>query len=202
MSWTDERVDLLKQLWSEGLSASQIADRLGGVSRNAVIGKVHRLKLESRGKTSVIDAKSVETPVEVEAETEERVEKTPEPRLETVEETVEMVVPARLVSSGGGMPRAMPRTMGATALKMEPGDDVDFEADIEEVQETRPSGEVVPIARKLSLVQLTERTCKWPVGDPLHDDFHFCGNTAPDASPYCSFHAKLAFQTVERRRIR
>ena len=200
MSWTDERVDLLKQLWSEGLSASQIADRLGGVSRNAVIGKVHRLKLESRGKTTLIDAKSVEMPVE--AEPEERIEKTPEPRLETVEETVEMIVPARLVSSGAGLARAMPRTMGATALKMEPNEEVDFEADIEEVQETRPSGEVVPIARKLSLVQLTERTCKWPVGDPLHDDFHFCGNTAPDASPYCSFHAKLAFQTVDRRRIR
>jgi len=48
MSWTDERVDLLKKLWSEGLSASQIAGRLGGVTRNAVIGKVHRLGLSGR----------------------------------------------------------------------------------------------------------------------------------------------------------
>jgi GcrA cell cycle regulator len=52
MSWTDERVDLLKRLWSEGLSASQIAGRLGSVTRNAVIGKVHRLGLSGRATTS------------------------------------------------------------------------------------------------------------------------------------------------------
>lgn len=52
MGWTDERVELLKKLWSEGLSASQIAGRLGSVSRNAVIGKVHRLGLSGRATTS------------------------------------------------------------------------------------------------------------------------------------------------------
>jgi GcrA cell cycle regulator len=52
MAWTDERVELLKRLWSEGLSASQIASRLGGVTRNAVIGKVHRLGLSGRATTS------------------------------------------------------------------------------------------------------------------------------------------------------
>lgn len=52
MSWTDERVELLKKLWSEGLSASQIAGRLGSVTRNAVIGKVHRLGLSGRATTS------------------------------------------------------------------------------------------------------------------------------------------------------
>lgn len=52
MAWNDERVELLKKLWSEGLSASQIAGRLGGVTRNAVIGKVHRLGLSGRATTS------------------------------------------------------------------------------------------------------------------------------------------------------
>jgi GcrA cell cycle regulator len=52
MGWNDERVDLLKKLWSDGLSASQIAGRLGGVTRNAVIGKVHRLGLSGRATTS------------------------------------------------------------------------------------------------------------------------------------------------------
>ena len=52
MSWTDERVEQLRKLWSEGLSASQIAGRLGGVTRNAVIGKVHRLGLSGRATTS------------------------------------------------------------------------------------------------------------------------------------------------------
>ena len=52
MAWTDERVELLKKLWAEGLSASQIAGRLGSVTRNAVIGKVHRLGLSGRATTS------------------------------------------------------------------------------------------------------------------------------------------------------
>ena len=43
MAWTEERVEMLKQLWTDGLSASQIARKMGGVTRNAVIGKVHRL---------------------------------------------------------------------------------------------------------------------------------------------------------------
>ncbi|MGO8972154.1 MAG: GcrA family cell cycle regulator, partial [Steroidobacteraceae bacterium] len=52
MSWTDERVELLKKLWSDGLSASQIAAELGGITRNAVIGKVHRLGLSGRAKSA------------------------------------------------------------------------------------------------------------------------------------------------------
>ncbi len=52
MAWTDDRVELLKKLWMEGLSASQIANRMGGVTRNAVIGKVHRLGLSGRATTS------------------------------------------------------------------------------------------------------------------------------------------------------
>lgn len=58
MNWTDERVEQLKKLWAEGLSASQIAAQLGGVSRNAVIGKVHRLKLSGRGKTTSTQTRS------------------------------------------------------------------------------------------------------------------------------------------------
>ena len=52
MSWTDERVEVLKKLWGEGQSASQIAKELGGVTRNAVIGKVHRLGLSNRATSS------------------------------------------------------------------------------------------------------------------------------------------------------
>ena len=57
MSWTDERVERLKTLWSEGLSASQIATELGAVTRNAVIGKVHRLGLSGRAKPQVQPAR-------------------------------------------------------------------------------------------------------------------------------------------------
>ncbi|MCQ0990433.1 GcrA family cell cycle regulator [Jiella marina] len=185
MGWTDERVEMLKQLWSEGHSASQIAERLGGVSRNAVIGKVHRLKLESRAKGSgPVEAE----PVAVAAVAEEQIVAAPR-----------VVAPQAMPAQAAQQARPVARTMGATALKVEIEPDLNEEPDAVE----RPSGEVVPMVRRLSLVQLTERTCKWPVGDPLSPDFHFCGDNSGEGTPYCAFHAKLAFQTVtERRRVR
>lgn len=170
MNWTDERVELLKKLWAEGLSASQIASRLGGVTRNAVIGKVHRLKLSSRGRASAS-----------------------QPR-------------AKKVSSGNGV-RAAARpartvtvtaTVGATALAAQ------FDAEPVAQQMLRPvENVVIPISRRLGLLQLTERTCKWPNGDPLDEDFSFCGNEAGESGPYCGYHSKMAYQPAsERRRAR
>lgn len=184
MNWTDERVELLKKLWNEGLSASQIAAQLGGVSRNAVIGKVHRLKLSGRGKTT-----------------------TAAPRSKKVNTVAAAPRPAATVSSNGASrPQAtttirtatVTQTVGATALQME------YVADAVTERVVRPTSDVVvPISRKLTLLQLSERTCKWPIGDPLNDDFHFCGSESGDASPYCGYHSKLAFQpTSERRRAR
>ncbi|SFA98158.1 GcrA cell cycle regulator [Rhizobium sp. NFR07] len=170
MNWTDERVEKLKRLWSEGLSASQIAAQLGGVSRNAVIGKVHRLNLPGRAKAggTVATNRAVKRPAAA-------------PRPQTFA--------ARTAT------RTVARPVGATALKEE----VEFEASQELVY--RPASNVVlPISRKLALTELTERTCKWPVGDPLTDDFHFCGCESPDNSPYCTYHAKLAYQPVHDRR--
>ncbi len=53
---------------------------------------------------------------------------------------------------------------------------------------------VVPIARKLTIEKLTEHTCKWPIGDPGHQEFHFCGHDSQDAMPYCRYHARLAYR--------
>jgi GcrA cell cycle regulator len=170
MNWTDERVELLRKLWSEGLSASQIAAQLGGVSRNAVIGKVHRLKLSSRGRA------------------------TPAPRSQ------------KKMAHGGGVPKSAPRapsrtvvtSIGATALKVE------FEAEQQLHQVVRPvENVVVPISRRLRLIELTEHTCKWPNGDPLAEDFSFCGNDSLETGPYCTYHSRIAFQPAsERRRSR
>jgi GcrA cell cycle regulator len=172
-NWTDDRVDRLKKLWSEGLSASQIAAQLGGVSRNAVIGKVHRLNLPGRAKaggaTSARSQKRVSAPAQ-----------------------------ARPASFA---PRTITRTVarpaGATMLK----EDIEVEA-LEEM-EVRRDNVVVPIFKRVPLIRLTERTCKWPLGDPLKDDFCFCGNDSPDNTPYCTYHQKLAYQpSAERRRVR
>ncbi len=170
MNWTDERVELLKKLWAEGLSASQIANQLGGVSRNAVIGKVHRLKLSGRGRASAAQPRAKKAPA---------------------------ASPAK--SGGASRPtRTVTASIGATALAIQ------FDAEPVARQVLRPAADVVvPISRKLSLIQLTERTCKWPNGDPLSEDFNFCGNEAGESGPYCGYHSKIAYQPVsERRRVR
>ncbi|KQY13454.1 GcrA family cell cycle regulator [Rhizobium sp. Root482] len=173
MNWTDERVEKLTKLWAEGLSASQIAAQLGGVSRNAVIGKVHRLCLPGRAKAGGTAAT---------ARTKRPAATTP--RAPTFA--------SRLAA------RTAPRPAGTTVMKEE----VEVET-IEDRSLVPASNVVVPMSRRLVLTQLTDRTCKWPIGDPMKDEFHFCGNDSPDTSPYCTFHAKLAYQpSGERRRAR
>ena len=180
MNWTDERVELLKKLWSEGLSASQIAAQLGGVSRNAVIGKVHRLKLSGRGKTTTTAPRS------------KKVSPTTAAPRPTAAASVEPHATTTIRTA------TITKTVGAAALKMEFVPDAVAETII------RPTSDVVvPISRHLTLLQLSERTCKWPIGDPLNDDFHFCGNESGESGPYCGYHSKLAYQpTAERRRVR
>ena len=172
MNWTDERVELLRKLWSEGLSASQIAAQLGGVSRNAVIGKVHRLKLSSRGRTSAAPSHKKKPAATTNG--------------------------ARTTTRTQTVTRTTTTSIGATALQAQ----FDVEPIARHVM--RPQANVVvPISRRLHLVQLTERTCKWPNGDPLTEEFHFCGNDAAETGPYCGYHARIAFQPAsERRRVR
>lgn len=172
MSWTDERVEKLKKLWAEGLSASQIAAQLGGVSRNAVIGKVHRLSLPGRAKAGgSAPARAPKRQASAPRSTGYAQRSTP-----------------RSAPRGGGG--------GATALRE------DMDPSIFEEVEFRPADNVVvPISRRLALTELTESTCKWPVGDPLKEDFHFCGNDSPENTPYCTYHARLAYQpSADRRR--
>lgn len=173
--WTDERVELLKKLWTEGLSASQIAAQLGSVSRNAVIGKVHRLKLSSRGRATA-------------APVAKKKHVAPAPAPKPVTAARPAAQPQRIVAA----------SVGATALQ------VQFDAEPVTHHVMRPANDVVvPISRRLQLVELSERTCKWPNGDPLSEDFSFCGNDAKDSGPYCGYHARVAFQPVaERRRAR
>ena len=167
MNWTDERVELLRKLWSDGLSASQIAAQLGGVSRNAVIGKVHRLKLSSRGRATASPA-----------------------RQKKAGQTG-----GKVAARAASISRSMPASIGATALQTQ--------FDIAPVARhvIRPvENVVVPISRRLKLIQLNERTCKWPNGDPLDEDFNFCGNDSLETGPYCTYHARIAFQPASERR--
>lgn len=163
MSWTDERVELLKKLWQDGLSASQIASELGGVTRNAVIGKVHRLGLSGRGKAQVASATRVRKP---------------------------------RVAAGPSKPRAS-RAGAAAAVKLEP----ELETKSIPLPQIEPDESiVVPIAKRATILTLTETTCKWPIGDPGDPDFHFCGNPATGSAPYCKYHCSIAYQPVRDRK--
>jgi GcrA cell cycle regulator len=178
VNWTDERVETLKKLWGEGLSASQIARQLGGVTRNAVIGKVHRLKLSGRSKTVVSPNRAKKTGV-----SEDQAQRT------------------RTNAAATQQLRTRPMVVGNNALKPE------MLVDAVAVTEMRLAPEanvlVMPTPRRLSLVQLSEKTCRWPLGDPMAGDFHFCGHEIREGSPYCTYHSKLAFQPAsERRRLR
>jgi GcrA cell cycle regulator len=153
MGWTEERVELLKKLWADGLSASQIAAELGGITRNAVIGKVHRLGLSGRAKSPSSSA--------------------PRPRKPRA--------PGMLRVSRGAI-------RGNTALAY------DY------VVEPEPELIEIPIEQRKNLLQLTEATCHWPVGDPGSPDFFFCGGDANEGSPYCNYHSRVAYQPASERR--
>ena len=180
MSWTDERVELLKKMWNEGQSASQIAKELGGVTRNAVIGKVHRLGLSNRAGAAPAKApkekpapKPAAEPAKAEAVAEARAPERPAPT-----PAVRKIIPA-------GQP--LPPQPSANEISPEA---------LAKVQEVEKS------ARRISLMELTEKTCKWPVGDPATDNFWFCGLAVQQGKPYCEAHVGVAFQPMSSRRDR
>ncbi|MDA5556415.1 GcrA family cell cycle regulator [Shimia sp. MMG029] len=199
MSWTDERVELLKKMWGEGQSASQIAKELGGVTRNAVIGKVHRLGLSNRttSSTAKADAKPKAEPKPKAAPKPKATAPKPkaEPKAEEVaakpEPKTEPAVPARTAQPmrKAIIPAGQPLPPQPSANEISP----EALAKVNEVEKT---------AKKLSLMELTERTCKWPVGDPATEEFWFCGLPVQAGKPYCEAHVGVAFQPMSSRRDR
>lgn len=165
MGWTEERVELLKKLWADGLSASQIAGRLGDVTRNAVIGKVHRLGLAGRATTSRMRS----------ARPRNRVSHLP-------------LRPTRVqYRTHGNMalkPVFAPIEKPAVALRVVPSI----------VEEDMPAPLCVP------LLDLKETMCRWPIGDPQDEQFHFCGHSKAPGISYCEHHGRVAFQPAARRR--
>ena len=195
MSWTDERVELLKKMWSEGQSASQIAKELGGVTRNAVIGKVHRLGLSNRTAGSApapaanAAAKPEVKPKPVKAETKPKPAPKAEPAEAVAEPAAATEVETRPSPRKQIIPAGQPLPPQPSANEISP----EALAKVSEVEKK---------AKKLTLMELTERTCKWPVGDPATDDFWFCGLPAQAGKPYCEAHVGVAFQPMSARRDR
>ena len=139
MSWTSEKVEKLKELWSKGRTASQIAEALGDTTRNAVIGKAHRLNLEAR-------APSKQSNSPKSRENRQVMRRSPAP---------------------------MSRKAKFQSILL----DKNFEAE-----------------NPKSLEELTEETCKWPIGHPNEEKFYFCGRKPEGEFPYCKLHVLYAFQ--------
>ncbi|TPE52054.1 GcrA family cell cycle regulator [Amaricoccus solimangrovi] len=200
MSWTDERVEMLKVMWSEGKSASQIAKELGGVTRNAVIGKVHRLGLSNRGPGSEhpdedTAAAEAAAPMEQAAPPAEEEQEVPEPSRPAAPPAAAAPRPP-VKEAAAPVPTQRPKPVMGQPLPPQPAqNEISPEA-------LANLAEVAKKARKLSLMQLTERTCKWPVGDPATDDFWFCGLPSQPGKPYCETHVAVAFQPMSARRDR
>ncbi|MFK7870476.1 MAG: GcrA family cell cycle regulator [Roseobacter sp.] len=184
MSWTDERVELLKKMWGEGQSASQIAKELGGVTRNAVIGKVHRLGLSNRTTTP---AKS-ETKAKAAPKVEAKPKPAPKPAEPAVAAEAAPVTP-KLPIRKQIIPAGQPLPPQPSANEISP----EALAKVSEIEKK---------AKKITLMELTERTCKWPVGDPATEDFWFCGLPVKQGKPYCEAHVGVAFQPMSSRRDR
>ena len=138
MSWTDEKVEKLKELWTKGHTASQIAAALGDTTRNAVIGKAHRLNLEAR-------APSKHSGASVSRENKQ--------------------------IRRGPAPTSRKAKFQSILL------DKNFEPE-----------------NPKSLEELTDTTCKWPIGHPNEEKFYFCGRKPEGEFPYCKLHVLYAFQ--------
>lgn len=215
MSWTDERIERLREMWTRGMTASQIAEDLGAVSRNAVIGKAHRLGLQSRpspvkandpAPAPVAAAAPPAEPEPVEetntkdfvSTTALDVEGTPPFDLEDEPEgEVEAAAPVAKAA-----PQPLVRSIGPGGfVRQGPGEQ---QAPIPPAPPRRlvPAKPAPEIADKTSLLDLNERICKWPIGHPGEPDFHFCGNQANPGFPYCVQHCGVAYQAQLPRRDR
>tara|TARA_Y100000385_G_scaffold151323_1_gene156892 strand:- start:1388 stop:1972 length:585 start_codon:yes stop_codon:yes gene_type:complete len=190
MSWTDDRVEVLKKLWVEGQSASQIAKELGGVTRNAVIGKVHRLGLSNRA-TSSSSSKS-------DTKSKTSVKSMSDPKRVSNKTSTSKVTSANSPSEPRSNVTSLRRQIIPAGQPLPPQPSAN---EISPEALARVS-EIEKKAKKISLLELTERTCKWPVGDPATEEFWFCGLPSQAGKPYCEAHVGVAFQPMSQRRDR
>jgi GcrA cell cycle regulator len=203
VSWTEERIDTLKKMWDSGMTATQIAEELGGVSRNAVIGKAHRLGLQSRP--------SPVKPNEPKAEAAPVAPKPTPPAAPAPKPPAAAAprAPAEPASAAAPTIEAKPEPSAPVLRSVGPGGFLRQNPGEQSAPITpAPPRRLVPakpseaIAGKTSLLDLNDRICKWPLGHPGEPDFHFCGDKVNPGFPYCVAHCGHAYQAQLPRRDR
>jgi len=220
MSWTDERIATLKKMWEGGATASEIATELGGVSRNAVIGKAHRLGLKARPspgkaneKKKPAAAPAAKKPAPAAAAPRAPAEPVERAPVEAAERPAPRAAApaaprAEPQSADGAMPMApaenLPKIVSVGPggfLRQGPGDQ---QAPIPPAPPRRlvPAKPSPEIAGKTSLLDLSDKVCRWPMGHPGEPDFHFCGEQVNPGFPYCVEHCGRAYQAQLPRGVR
>jgi GcrA cell cycle regulator len=163
-TWTDERVEILKKLWADGLSASQIATELGNVTRNAVIGKVHRLGLSGRAKDKAAPSASQR--------------------------------PRKAARAPSAPAAFAPQNRNNVVMAPIPRPPVA----VEEPETMAEDDVAIPMSERVTIMDLRESMCRWPMGDPTKPEFRFCGARSVTGLPYCAHHARVAYQPVADRK--
>ncbi|MCL9983691.1 MAG: GcrA family cell cycle regulator [Erythrobacter sp.] len=224
MSWTDERIATLRKMWEGGATASEIATELGGVSRNAVIGKAHRLGLKAR--PSPVKAnekkKAAAAPKKPAAPAPKPA---PEPRHDA-STAAPNAAPERAAARATSAPAR--NDAAATDDSANPSQPMpNPQADLPKIVSVGPGGflrqgpgdqqapippapprRLVPakpsaeIAGKTTLLDLSDKVCRWPMGHPGEPDFHFCGEVVNPGFPYCVEHCGRAYQAQLPRGVR
>jgi GcrA cell cycle regulator len=179
--WTPAECSIAAKMLRDGLSAGQMAPHFG-ISRNAVIGRVHRdEKLSAigfHGRSGVPLRRSKLTGIVTSPRVKPITIQNPFGKKGIAGVLATPKVKQSKVHGGGVASAVRARLVPAENRPAVPAERV-FAG--------------VPTSRCLTLMQLTERTCKWPHGDPRTADFSFCGNTAVELGPYCPYHARLAY---------
>lgn len=225
MGWTDERIATLRKMWEGGSTASEIAAELGGVSRNAVIGKAHRLGLKARpSPVKANDKKKTAAPAKKPAAP-APAPRAAEPRAEPAERSAAPAEPAERPAPRAPAQPVRTETAGDSTIPTQPIPGPS--ADLPKIVSVGPGGflrqgpgdqqapippapprRLVPakpsadIAGKTTLLDLSDKVCRWPMGHPGEPDFHFCGQPVNPGFPYCVEHCGRAYQAQLPRGVR
>jgi GcrA cell cycle regulator len=184
--WTEERTATLRRMWEQGDSATMITTCLGaGTTRNAIIGKAHRLKLGTHPKNLP------KAPAAL-------------PDLKKslkVTRTVQIEPHAKVFKGAG---RVMARFFGPAIAASAKQTAVAAIVPVQKPQAALVVSEkpFTPVEKRLSLLQLNESVCKWPIGDPHQKGFYFCGQQSEAHMPYCRYHNNEAYYYVSKRKRR
>ena len=200
MEWSEEIIAQLKDLWAEGLSTAEIGRRLS-ITKNAVVGKAHRLGLPPR--PSPI-RRNGSKPKAAADKTEQPTPSTPEaPPARATGVTAPSAPPTQPAAAAPTMaPVAEPATPIAAAPAPTGADDKTVRKE-KAAPVVRSAAKPKTLLRSISDPEPQKRrgpSCCWPIGDPGTPGFHFCGATPIPGKPYCEEHAQIAYVRLRDRR--